>query len=397
MITKIKNGRIILADHIIDGYSLYFENGKILGVFNDHAPHAPASDREIDASGRFVSPGFVDIHTHGAGGYDFLDCEAEGFAKIAQTHAKFGTTSLVPTATSGSLEELLEMFSAYRRAKTRAEKITDGADFLGVHLEGPYFAPSQKGAQDEKYVRGFNRDEYLKILELGGKDIVRWSAAPELDGAEEFAGELVKRRILPSIGHSDADSDVVERAYAAGFTHVTHLYSCTSGVHRKNALRYAGIIESAYLIDGMTVEIIADGIHLPPALLKLVYKIKGAGHTALVTDSMRAAGMPEGKSILGSKKNGIEVIVEDSVAKMPDRSCFAGSVATTDRLVRNMVNLAGVSLTDAVKMASETPARIIGSSNKGSLERGKDADIIMFDENIHVTSVFVKGKEVFGE
>ena len=168
-------------------------------------------------------------------------------------------------------------------------------------------------------------------------------------------------------------------------------------MHRKNALRYAGIIESAYLIDGMTVEIIADGIHLPPALLKLVYKIKGAGYTALVTDSMRAAGMPEGKSILGSKKNGIEVIVEDSVAKMPDRSCFAGSVATTDRLVRNMVNLAGVSLTDAVKMASETPARIIGSSNKGSLERGKDADIIMFDENIHVTSVFVKGKEVFGE
>lgn len=392
MITKIENGRIILGDRIVDGYSLYVDDDKILGVFNGNAAMAPSFDRTLDANGRYVSAGFVDIHTHGAGGSDFLDCETEGFLTAAKTHAKYGTTSLAPTATSGELAELLETFSVYRKAK---EINTEGADFLGLHLEGPYFAMSQKGAQDERYVRDFDKDEYLKILELAKGDIVRWSAAPELPGAEEFARTMRKANILPAIGHSDADSDAVEKAFEAGFTHVTHLYSCTSGVHRKNALRYAGVIESAYLIDDMTVEIIADGIHLPASLLKLIYKIKGAEHTALVTDSMRGAGMPEGKSYLGSKTGGFEVIIEDGVAKMPDRSCFAGSVATADRLVRNMINLAGVPLTDAIKMATSTPARIMGASNKGLLEPGKDADIIFFDDDINVSMTMVKGRIVY--
>lgn len=393
MITKIKNGRIIAADNIIKGYSLFIEDEKILGIFNDNAPAAPVADAEIDAEGKYVSPGFVDIHTHGAGGSDFLDCEVEGYLTAAKTHAQHGTTSLAPTTTSGEYSELLETFSVYRKAKA----INDcGADFLGLHLEGPYFAMSQKGAQDEKYVRDFDKAEYLDILEKGAGDIIRWSAAPELPGAVEFGETLLAAGVLPSIGHSDADNFAVDTAFAAGFTHVTHLYSCTSGVHRKNALRYAGIIESAYLNDAMTVEIIADGIHLPASLLKLVYKIKGADTVALVTDSMRGAGMPEGLSILGSKKNGMEVIIEDGVAKMPDRTCFAGSVATADRLVRNMINLADVPLTDAVKMASTTPARIIGAHSKGTLDRGKDADIVIFDDNINVALTMVRGRRVFG-
>ena len=244
-------------------------------------------------------------------------------------------------------------------------------------------------------MRGFDKDEYTRILAYGGSDIRRWSAAPELEGAQDFAHTLVSHGVLLSIGHTDASEDDVYKAFDAGFTHVTHLYSCTSGVHRKNGLRYAGVIECAYLIDGMTVEIIADGVHLPASLLKLIYKIKGADRTALVTDSMRAAGMPEGESILGSKTHGLRVIVEDGVAKMPDRTCFAGSVATMDRLVRNMVYLAGVSLTDAVKMASETPARIIGEVRKGSLLPGYDADILLFDQDIHIHTVIIGGKAVF--
>ena len=394
MITKLVNGKIIVHDSIISGYSLYVEDEKILGIFNDNAPASPKADAEIDAKGKFISPGFVDIHTHGAGGSDFLDCEVEGYLIAAKTHAEHGTTSLCPTTTSGEYSELLSTFDSYREAK---KKNDCGADFLGLHLEGPYFAMSQKGAQDEKYVRDFDKEEYLDILEKGKGDIVRWSAAPELPGAVEFAETLSAVGVLPSIGHTDASEDDVSEAFEAGFTHVTHLYSCTSGVHRKNAKRYAGVIEMAYLLDGMTVEIIADGIHLPATLLKLIYKIKGADNIALVTDSMRGAGMPEGMSILGSKKNGLEVVIEDGVAKMPDRTCFAGSVATMDRLVRNMINLAGVSLTDAVKMATETPAKIIGAYSKGVLERGMDADVIMFDENINVSFTMVKGRVIFSE
>ena len=394
MITKIENGKIIYSGRILEGYSLYFEDEKILGIFNPNAPAAPVPDAVIDAKGQFVSAGFVDIHTHGAGGSDFLDCELEGYLTAAKTHAEHGTTSLCPTTTSGEYQELLDTFSVYRKAKAVN---TCGSDLLGLHLEGPYFAMSQKGAQDAKYVRDFNKDEYLNILKVGDGDIIRWSAAPELPGAEEFAKNVGAQGVLPSIGHSDADHDAVEAAYNAGFTHVTHLYSCTSGVHRKGCYRYAGIIEMAYLLDNMTVEIIADGIHLPAQLLKLIYKIKGADKIALVTDSMRGAGMPEGLSILGSKKNGMEVIIEDGVAKMPDRTCFAGSVATADRLVRNMINLADVPLTDAVKMMTETPAKIIGATHKGTLDSGKDADIVIFDADIKVSKTIVKGRTVFGE
>lgn len=401
MITKITNGKIIGKDSISMAESdLYFEStsdgkGKIIGIFPKNSPIAPTPDEVIDADGLFVSPGFIDLHTHGAGGSDFLDCEKDGFLKAAYTHATHGTTALLPTATSGDLAELFETIDVYRKAKRENEAGVLGSAFLGLHLEGPYFALSQKGAQDEAYVRGFDKDEYTRILAYGGSDIRRWSAAPELEGAQDFAHTLVSHGVLPSIGHTDASEDDVYKAFDAGFTHVTHLYSCTSGVHRKNGLRYAGVIECAYLIDGITVEIIADGVHLPASLLKLIYKIKGADRTALVTDSMRAAGMPEGESILGSKTHGLRVIVEDGVAKMPDRTCFAGSVATMDRLVRNMVYLAGVSLTDAVKMASETPARIIGEVRKGSLLPGYDADILLFDQDIHIHTVIIGGKAVF--
>lgn len=169
-----------------------------------------------------------------------------------------------------------------------------------------------------------------------------------------------------------------------------------AGVTRKNALRYAGTIEAAYLIDEMDVEIIADGIHLPAPLLKLIVKIKGTDHIALITDSMRAAGMPPGESILGSLRDGLKVIVEDGVAKLPDRTSFAGSVATTDRLVRNMVNMAGVPLTDAVRMITGTPARILGIENrKGLLIPGKDADIVIFDDDIQIQTTIVNGKIIY--
>jgi N-acetylglucosamine-6-phosphate deacetylase len=253
---------------------------------------------------------------------------------------------------------------------------------------------NQRGAQDPRYIRNPDPKEYREILSRSS-DIRRWSAAPELPGAIEFAHYVKSKGILVAFAHTDAIYEEVLIGFENGFTLATHFYSLMNGVIRKNAFRYAGPIECAYQVDEMDVEIIADGIHLPPSLLKLVYKQKGTDRIALITDSMRAAGMPEGESILGSLHDGLKVIVEDGVAKLPDRTSFAGSVATTDRLVRNMVNMAGAPLVDAVRMITTTPARILGMEDqKGSLIPGKDADIILFDDDIKVQMTIVNGKIV---
>jgi N-acetylglucosamine-6-phosphate deacetylase len=227
-------------------------------------------------------------------------------------------------------------------------------------------------------------------------DIVRWSLAPELPGALQFAKVLRERNILTAVAHSDAIYEEVLDAYDAGFTLATHLYSGMSTITRRNAFRYAGVVEAAYLIDGMDVEIIADGVHLPKSLLQFVYKFKGPDRTALCTDSMRGAGMPDGESILGSLEKGQRVIIEDGVAKLPDRTAFAGSVATTDRLVRTMIQVAGVPLVEAVRMMTLTPARIMRlDQHKGSISKGKDADLVLFDENINVSHTIVEGDVIF--
>ena len=261
-------------------------------------------------------------------------------------------------------------------------------------MEGPYFAYGQRGAQDPRYLRNPSPEEYEKILDEC-RSILRWSIAPELPGAIEMGKTLKKRGILPAIGHSDAEWDDIEKAYEAGFTHVTHLYSGMSTVHRKNAYRYIGVVEAAYLIDDMTVEIIADGKHLPAELLKFVYKFKGSDKIALVTDSMRGAGMPDGPTMLGHHTNGLSCIIEDGVAKLPDRTAFAGSVATFDRLVRNMVSMANVPLHEAVKMGAKTPAKIMKLNDRGVLAPEKRADIILFNDNIDVSFVMVGGRTIF--
>ena len=388
---KLKNGTLITPFRYIRGGTVVLQDGVIVGV-HDRDVDVPDAV-ELDVEGRYVAPGFIDIHVHGGGGHDFMDGTDTAFLKIAELHAQYGTTSLVPTTLTAEKENLLQTLDNYERANQQNER---GANFLGIHLEGPYFALSQRGAQDPRYIRNPDPAEYEEILAYSSS-ITRWSAAPELAGAIPFGRRLREKGILAAIAHTDAVYDEVLEAYENGYTLATHLYSAMSGVTRRNAFRYAGAIESALLLD-MDVEIITDGIHLPPPLLKLVYKIKGADRTALITDAMRAAGMPEGNSILGSLTNGLPVLVEDGVAKLPDRSSFAGSVATTNQLVRNMVQLADVSLLDAVRMASTTPARLMGvESRKGSLVAGKDADLVVFDENIAVDTTIIRGNLVYSK
>ena len=388
---KISNGTVLTPFRAIKNGTVVVEEDKIIGVHegNIDVPEA----KEIDAQGQYISPGFIDIHVHGGGGADFMDGTEEAFLTVAELHARFGTTALVPTTLTAEKEDLLHTLDVYEKAH---QSNTNGAAFLGIHLEGPYFALSQRGAQDPRYIRNPDPAEYEEILNYSSS-IMRWSAAPELEGAIQFGQRLRQQGILAAIAHTDAYYDDVLTAYENGYSLVTHLYSAMSGVTRKNAFRYAGVIESSYLLD-LDVEIIGDGIHLPAPLLKLVYKIKGPDRTALITDAMRGAGMPEGESILGSLKNGLPVIIEDGVAKLPDRTSFAGSVATFDRLVRNMITMADVPLLDAVRMASMTPARIMGVHNrKGSLARGKDADIVIFDENINVGMTMVEGRIVYNQ
>lgn len=388
----IHNGKIITPFRIIPKGTIEVVGNKITAIYVGE----PRVDNaiEIDAKDRYISPGFIDIHVHGGGGHDFMDGDVAGFLKISELHAKYGTTAMVPTTLTGDKKDLLNILDIYEQAYTMNN---NGAEFLGLHLEGPYFAMSQKGAQDPRYIRNPDPIEYQDILQRSNH-IVRWSAAPELKGALEFGRYLKKKKVLAAIAHTDAIYEEVLEAVENGYSLSTHLYSGMSGVSRKNAFRFAGVIESSLLMDELDVEIIADGVHLPSPLLKLIYKIKGPHKIALITDAMRAAGCPPGVSILGHRAHGLKVIVEDGVAKLPDRSAFAGSVATADHLIRNMIQMADVSLLDAILMMTNTPARIMGVQHKkGSLAVGKDADIVIFDQNIQIQETIVGGKQVYSK
>ena len=387
---KITNGKIITPFRIIPKGTVLIQGNKIVAVAEGDIESGEAI--EIDAGGLYVSPGFIDIHVHGGGGFDFMDGDGDGFLRIAELHAKYGTTSMVPTTLTSEKEQLFNTLDLYEQANKNNDR---GAEFLGLHLEGPYFAMNQRGAQDPRYIRDPDPAEYQEVLKRADL-IARWSAAPERNGAMEFGRYLREKGILAALAHTDAVYEEVVEAVKNGYTLSTHLYSGMSGVTRKNAFRYAGVIESSLLMDELDVEIIADGIHLPSPLLKLIYKVKGPYKTALITDAMRAAGMPPGESILGNKDTGLKVIVEDDVAKLPDRSSFAGSVSTADRLVRNMVNMADVPLRDAILMMSTTPARIMGvSGRKGALIEGKDADIVLFDDDIRIQETIIGGRSVY--
>lgn len=389
----IKNGKVIFPDTIEENLTIVCGNGKITDILHNEEFAPGNSDIVIDATDKYVAPGFIDIHTHGGGGHDFMDGTVEAYLGAAETHARYGTTALLPTTLTSTFDELINTFVVYKEA---VKQNTKGAKFLGLHLEGPYFAYNQRGAQDPQYLKNPEPEEYNKIL-AASDDIVRWSLAPELPGALDFGKVLTSKNILTSVAHSDAIYEEVVEAFNAGFTHVTHLYSAMSTVTRRNAFRYAGVLEAAYLIDNMTVEIIADGVHLPKSLLQFVYKFKGPDKTALCTDSMRGAGMPDGESVLGSLDKGQKVIIEDGVAKLPDRTAFAGSVATTDRLVRTMVDIADVPLVEAVRMLTLTPARIMRiDQQKGSVQKGKDADLVIFDNNINVSYTILEGNVIHG-
>ena len=388
---KITNGKLILSNEILPSGSVLIEDNIIKAV---GAGNIDSTDCiEIDAQGNYISPGFIDMHVHGGGGFDFMDEDPSAFLAIAKVHAKHGTTAMVPTTLTSDTESLVRTLLNYQDSVTNNK---EGASFLGMHIEGPYFAMNQRGAQMPEFIRNPDPAEYKSIVSHFGTFIRRWSAAPELPGAIAFGKHMCENGIIPAIAHTDAVYEEVVEAFENGYHLITHLYSAMSGVTRKNGFRYAGVIESAFIIDEMDVEIIADGIHLPAPFLQLICKSKSIDRIALITDAMRGAATTQTTSVLGNLTTGLKVIIEDGVAKLPDRSAFAGSVATTDRLVRTMINLAGVSLLDAIKMITLNPARMMGVQHtKGSLSVGKDADLVIFNENIEIQKTIVEGRIVY--
>ena len=381
-----QNAKLIMPTGIDEGEVL--TNGAIIAGISLGGHIEEPADVVINVNGKYLSPGFIETHSHGAGGYDFMDGDAESIYGACKAHLKHGTTTILPTTITSTKESLLDFVDLFNTLDLQKPGCPN---IYGLHLEGPYFAMSQKGAQDPKYLRNPEPEEYHAVLAKTDR-IKRWSFAIELPGSDRFLAALRDKGIISSLAHSDATCEEVFRAYENGITALTHFYSCMASVKRVNAFRVAGAIEAGYLLDDLYVEVIADGCHLPKELLQLIYKIKGPERICLVTDSMRAAGMPDGEYILGGEATGMTCIKEDGVAKLPDRSAFAGSVATSDRLVRTFCRLTGAPLYEVVKMASLTPAHMLGIQAKtGSIGMGKAADLIIFDENISVSTVMVRG------
>ena len=357
MLTQLINARILTPQGWLKDGSVLIRDGKILEVTN--CDLAVIGAQLIDVKGMHVLPGGVEIHAHGGGGRDFMECTEDAFRGAVQTHMKYGTTSIFPTLSSSTVPMIEQ--AAETCTRMMAEK---DSPILGLHLEGHYLNMAMAG-------------------------IKRWDAAPELPGAMQFGKYITGKGILASVAHTQAEFEDIRTAYEAGYTHATHFYNAMPGFHKRREYKYEGTVESIYLMDDMTVEVVADGIHVPPTILRLVYKIKGVERMCAITDALACAAS-DNKEAFDPR-----VIIEDGVCKLADHSALAGSVATMDRLIRTMVQKADIPLADAIRMVSETPARIMNVyDRKGSLQKGKDADIIVMDEDLKIRAVWAMGKLV---
>ena len=378
---RVRSDRIVLGDHLFDGY-VYFDGKTIVEVSANEHP----VDEEYDFRGLYVSAGFIDIHTHGGGGNAF-EGSVDEIVNGCEFHLAHGTTTISPTISAAPLDS---MAKSVKNVATAMNDPRVRATIIGSHLEGPYLSAKQAGAQCPDFITPPNESEYLPLLEAYGDTIARWSYAPENDEGAAFAAALRKYGVVASAGHTDAIYDDMKPAIENGCSLITHLFSCTSTITRDHGFRRLGVIETAFLRDDLYVEIICDGKHLPPDLIRLIYRIKGADKIALITDSLALAGTSQTQ---GRMQN-TDFIIEDGVCKLLDRSAFAGSIATADRLVRVAVKKADIPLTDAVKMMTEVPAKIMGLANKGTLAVGKDADMVVFDEDVNVRGVFAMGEKI---
>lgn len=384
----IVNAKVIFPGEIRDSLAVVCEGGKIVDILP--AAQLGENVEVTDAGGNYLSPGFVDIHVHGGGGSGFMEGTPEAMEGAARFHLAHGTTSIVPTTLTCPDEELYQVFDAFRQVKSSRPPFS----LLGLHLEGPFLNPVKCGGQDPAFLAVPDLARAREILSHSD-DIIRWTIAPELDHALDLSKMLSRRGIVCSAGHTDASFAQVEAAMFAGFSMMTHFYSAMSACYKVGCYRVAGAVEAGYLLDGLSVEMIADGKHLPVEILRMVWKFKGADRVALCSDALTPAGLPEGSVFYnGRPPHGMKSVIHDGVGKLLDHSALAGSIAPADRLVRVMYKEVGVPLYDAVEMMSLSPAKMVAARSKGSIRIGKDADFVIFDDEIQVKSVITAGNLV---
>jgi N-acetylglucosamine-6-phosphate deacetylase len=388
----VTGGTLVTPEQEEPGATLLIEDGKIAATGPAGEVVPPAGARTLDATGAYVVPGFVDVHVHGGSGADFMDASPEAVRTVCRFHASGGTTSLLATTASAPFADLMAALDVAARVRREG---SDGAAILGVHLEGPYFAPSRHGCHLPGEVRPPRPEEYLPLLDAY-PGLVRWmTLAPEVPGAHDLLAALRQRGAVGAAGHSEATEPDVFAALDAGLSHATHLYCAMSTISKQGPHRIPGLLETALASDRLTTEVIADGHHLAPALLTIAARAKGAQRLLLVTDAMRGAGMPDGVYAFGPP-NGSPAIVEGGVARTPDNSGFASSTARTCDLVRNMVALAGCTLPDVLRMASLTPCEALGiAGRKGRVAPGYDADLVLLERDLSVRATVVGGEVVY--
>lgn len=386
----IKNGKLVLLQGIEKGDIRILED-KIVEIGDNLI--ATGGEEVIDASGKIVTAGFVDIHTHGGYGSDFMDSTIDAFKKALSFHLDNGTTSVVPTSCTAPKEQIIEFLNF---AKDYIEnKNNKGAKVVGVHLEGPYLSEKNRGAQKLEDLAVPSVNDYSYMLDFA--NIIKTvTISPELDGAGQMAKDLTQKGIMVSGGHDDGIYPEFMPAIENGLRHLTHIYCAMSELRFKNDIRSVGLREYGLINDNLTVEMIADNKHIPPELAKMIIRAKGADKVCVVSDCLRCAGLPnDGKLYrLGSGETAQLVKVNDGVATLADGSRYAGSITCVRQMVKNLIDM-GISVCDAVKMGTITPAKIIGEDkNIGSLEKGKFADVCILNESFEIEKVILNGKEI---
>jgi N-acetylglucosamine-6-phosphate deacetylase len=377
MRTVIRGGQVLTPDATLDGYAVVVEDRHIAQL-TDAAP--PTADRTIEATGLRVIPGLVDLHVHGAVGSDVMDATPEALAAMETFFVHHGVTAYLPTTITASPEALLAALANVASAPPSA-----GAQRLGVHLEGPYVAAAQRGAQPEAWLRAPDPLEYAAWFDSG---VVRWiTLAPELPGAVELIASGVRRGVRLSAGHTEATYEQLRQAADRGVRHATHTFNGMRGLHH----RQPGAVGAVLTDDRLYAELIADGVHVHPAVVDLVVRAKGIQRVTLVTDAMRATGLSDGAYDLG----GQTIDVRDGVARTA-AGALAGSTLTLNRAVRNAQRFAGLSPNAALAMATRVPAEAVGlGGRKGVLRPGADADLVLVDDDWDVHAALVGGVLVF--
>jgi len=383
--TLFKNARLVFPDRIELRGDLRVADGKIAAIGASLSPEP--GDMVQELGGRYLAPGFIDIHIHGALGRNAMEAKAEAFEAICQYHATGGTTALALTTVAARTEEIvavLKTADAYRK------EAHAGAQLLGIHLEGPYFSLEKQGAHHPDLIHNPTPADYAPFLEWAHV-MTQMTLAPELPGSLELIDALRAKGIRVSGGHSDAWDEEACAAFAHGMEGTTHTFNCMSTARRRGPYRVAGLLEFAMSEPGILCELIADTKHVSPTLMRMLYNAKGPDGIVLVTDATDGAGLPEESTFsLGE----IHCVVRDGVALTADGKALAGSTSTMINLVRKMVQTAGVPLVEAIRMATLNPARALKLAHKGILKPGADADLVLLSEELEVVTTFVQGCKV---